>query len=94
LPNATATRNCRSIDDLDAGIAGVSGASVVLAAEVAVKVPLGCRVSFDLGEILQVLDQGESPVGTSGNIRKLRGTKAADAVATYDLKSNIKSLGQ
>ena len=47
LPNATAARNCRSIDDFDAGVAGVGGTSVVLSAEVAVNIPLWCRVSFD-----------------------------------------------
>jgi len=41
LAYAPATRDCRSVNDPDAAVFHVSGASGILSAEVAVNVPLG-----------------------------------------------------
>ena len=89
----SATRDCRSIDDLDAGIAGVTGARGILSTVIGVEVPLGCGMVFDSAEVGEALDGSEGAIGTGSVVGKLRGTVAPDAVPGEDFSADIEFFG-
>ena len=93
LANIAATWDGRSIDDFDAGVSGVRGASGVLSAVVEIQVPLGRGVVFDPGQVGQALDRSDGAIGTGSSVRQLRGAVAPNAVADEDLSADVELLG-